>query len=301
MNGTQNLPQAQAVAHGTHEFGDQLARVRSDDRHAEDAVAAGGRDHFDEAAGLTFGDGPIKIVDSVACHVDGQALRQRLGLGQANAGDLGVGEHGPWYDRVIDAEFPEATEQRVHRAIPALVTGGMSQLIRPRDVAAGKDVRVRRLQILVDGDGSVRLQFDAEFLQPKACRHGAAAGRHEDPIERDLDGGGIARIRHRRAVQDRPVAAFCELDRAMLQQHANAFGLEAPRDRRRNLGILPREEPGLHLDERDLAAESSKCLRHLATDGPTAQDEQPAGQSRQVPERVRRQWVDRVQSRDRRQ
>ena len=84
-----------AVLHRGHVFGDQLAGVLADDRRAEDAVAAGGGQHLDEAPRPRLGDRAVEVVEAVARHLDGDALRARLVLVQPDARDLGIGERAP--------------------------------------------------------------------------------------------------------------------------------------------------------------------------------------------------------------
>src|SRR5579885_1895416 len=61
MDGAEELVEADALAHGQHEFGDQLAGLGADDRGAEHAVAARRGEHFDESLGLALGDGAVAL------------------------------------------------------------------------------------------------------------------------------------------------------------------------------------------------------------------------------------------------
>jgi hypothetical protein len=74
VDGAQDLVQAQAVLHGQHVFGQQVAGVHADDGDAQDAVLARHGEHLDEAVGGAVGDGAVQVVDAVARDLEGDAL-----------------------------------------------------------------------------------------------------------------------------------------------------------------------------------------------------------------------------------
>ena len=113
-------------------------------------------EHLDEAVGLAVGDGTVQVVDAVAVHVVGDVLRAGFLLAQAHPRDFRVGEGGPGHDAVVHPELAEGAEQRVHRRVPGHVRRRVRELEGPGHVAAGVDVRVVRLQVLVDLDAPCR-------------------------------------------------------------------------------------------------------------------------------------------------
>ena len=125
MNGIQHLFQAEVIAHGIHEFRDQIAGMRADYGDAQYSVASMRSNHLDKPRCFTVGNRAVKIIDVVLCHFDIEALCARFGLGQANSRNLGVGENCPGDDSIVDGEFFELAEQCIHCAIPALMPGCM--------------------------------------------------------------------------------------------------------------------------------------------------------------------------------
>ena len=141
--------------------------------------------HLDHAVRLAVGDGAVEIVDAVGRDLVGDALLLRLGLVQADARDLRIGEGRPGNHRVVGAELLEPAEQRVHRRVPGLVRGGVRELERAGDVAAGVDVRVDGLQELVGLHGALLGRADAELLQPVAGGVRDAPDGAQQLVERD--------------------------------------------------------------------------------------------------------------------
>ena len=62
VDGAEDLVQPQAVAHGQHVLGNQIAGVFADDGRAQDAVLAGHCEHLDEAVRLAVGNGAIEFL-----------------------------------------------------------------------------------------------------------------------------------------------------------------------------------------------------------------------------------------------
>ena len=80
MDGGENLVQAEAVFHGQHVFGQQVAGVFADDGRAEDLVLARYREHLDETVRGAVGDGAVELVEAVACQLERNALFPGFGL-----------------------------------------------------------------------------------------------------------------------------------------------------------------------------------------------------------------------------
>ena len=104
VDGREYFVQPQAVPHGQHILGQQVTRMRADNRHAQNSVFAGHRQHLDGTARLAVGDGPVQVVDTVVGYLTCNALLLRLLLVQANSGHLGVDEGGPRNHRIIRLE-----------------------------------------------------------------------------------------------------------------------------------------------------------------------------------------------------
>ena len=140
---------------------------------------------FTRPSRLAVGDRAVEIVDAVGRDLVGDALLLRLGLVQAHARDFRVGERRPRNHRVVDAEFPEAAEERVHGAVPRHVRRGVRELVRARDVAARVDVGIGRLQEFVDVDGALLRRADAQLLEAVALDVRDAPDGAEDLVAGD--------------------------------------------------------------------------------------------------------------------
>ena len=73
VDGAEDLVQPQLVFHGKNEFGNQIAGVLSNNSGAEDPIAAGRREDFDEATRVAVGNRPIEFADVVARDLVGDA------------------------------------------------------------------------------------------------------------------------------------------------------------------------------------------------------------------------------------
>ena len=138
------------------------------------------------------------------------------------------------------------------------------------------------MQLFIHANGLVRVQFNAQRFQAKAGAIGHPAQRAKDLVKFDRD--GLAGV-----FTDEPPAAvfFYDLARPMPGADIHPFLLKTPLDQPADVGIFPREEPRLHLDLGDPAAEPLKGLRQFTADRPTAQRQQALRQFAQLPEIVR--------------
>ena len=175
MNGAEYFVQSKAVFHRGDVFDQQIARVFPGDGAAEYFVAAWRRDDFHQAVRFAVGDGTIQVVDAVGVHLVGNFPFLRFRLVDTDTRDFRVGEGAPRHHRIIDLEFLEAAEQRIHRAKPRHVRGGMRELVGAGDIAAGENIGVDGFQILVDFHHALRR--DAECLQAVAFEVGHTAHR----------------------------------------------------------------------------------------------------------------------------
>src|SRR5439155_6863505 len=101
--------------------------------------------------------------------------RDRVGLGDADHADLGVGEDGPRNDAMIDAlELRSRGRERVPRDDASIVrTDGSCLLVAVlcSDHVAGRpDVLDRRAQKGVDDDVAATVDGDADVLEAEVIR-----------------------------------------------------------------------------------------------------------------------------------
>src|SRR5262249_56211755 len=80
------------------------------------------------------------------------AARSRLGLGQADMGELGVGESHARDD--VRVHLHRQAKQRVPDDETSVIVGEMRELAAARNVADGIDAPVRGLEPLVDYDAA---------------------------------------------------------------------------------------------------------------------------------------------------
>ena len=111
----------------------------ADDGGAEDPALAVG-DDLDVAAGLALGLGAVVLVERPAQHPDAPCGAARLVLGEADMGELGVGE-GHARDQVV-VGLRRQPEQRVPDDKAGVIVGGVGELRPAGDVADGVDAAV---------------------------------------------------------------------------------------------------------------------------------------------------------------
>ena len=109
----------------------------------------------------------------------------RIGLGQADAAVLRIGEAAVGDDRVVQRAVrrPEG----VLRGDPSLVGRALHEHHPPGHVAGGPDVRHRRAQRLVDGHVSPR-GLDAGGVEPQVLEIAGPPHRQDDGVGQGLEG-----------------------------------------------------------------------------------------------------------------
>ena len=185
MDGSEDLVQPQAVAHGQHVFGQQITGVYAHDGAAQYLVFSRHGEHLHEAVGFAVGNGPVQVIQGVFHHLIGNAFLFRLLLVEPNPGDFGVDERGPRNHRIIGLELLEGAKERVYRRVPGLVRRRVGELERPRHIACGQDVGVNGFQVLVGGHCAVGRY--AQLLQPIARKAGHTAHRAQQRVKLDAD------------------------------------------------------------------------------------------------------------------
>ena len=221
-----------ARLHERDEDVDQLAGLRADDGRADDALGLRIDQDFHDARGLVDLDGARDVPEGQGGDFEGDALLARLSLGQSDACDLGVGE-----DRVRNkaaAAAPVRAPQQDVEEQPVVVPAGVRELRATDHVADGVDAG-RAGPILVVGDD------DPFFIELDSCSFAAeivgvrAAARCDQKMRAaHLLAAGQPEADLSRAARD-----ACRF-RAQLE--VDALPAEDFLERRRDLGILPRQQ-----------------------------------------------------------
>ena len=284
MNGAQNLVQPQPVPHRQHILRDQITGMRAHDGDAQDFILARHRQHLHKTVGFFIHDGTIQIIDIVPHHLVRHILRLRVRLAQPHPRHFRIGEGCPGNDRIIHPEFLEGAEQPVHRRIPGLMRRHMRKLVRPRHIAASKNVgEIRHPQILIHFQRAILVQFNAEFLQPQRIDIRRAPHRHQNFI-------AVHFYRFAILLADHHLVLRVQIHRHHLvaREHANTFPQEFLRHHCGNVFIFAEQDARQHFNLRHFHPQPRKCLAQFATDGTTTQHHQPARFFPQIPHRVRR-------------
>ncbi len=253
--------------HRQHVFGDQVTCMVADDRRSEHAIAARYRQDLHEAVGLAVGDRPVKVVDAV----NGDHMRNLFLAGfllvETDAGDFRISERCPRNHPVISLEAAEPAEQSIHRRIPGLVRGRVRELVRSGHVAAGEDVRVERLQVIIGLDRALLRDPDSEFLEPVAAGVRDAPDRNQHLIELDLD-----RLALTLGDQSPRSVGIFEAHRLVAEPHVDSLAAEALEYMLRDFGVLAQHQARQHFDLGDPAAEARERLRQFTADRPAAEN-----------------------------
>ena len=252
--------------------------MRGDDRRAEQAPAPGVDVRLREALGVAIQHGPIDIVERDPERDDAVALRGGIDGRDADVRNLGRRERAPRDDERRGSLAPE--EQGVLDRDARHGVGGMRELVGRADVAGGKHLAVRSLQVLVDGDAGA-VEGNARAIEPEPFDVRGAPRGQKDRVCRD-------RLGARPAVERDDGARLVSLD--TLQRRAEAQGdalaFEDGREHRGRLGVFARQELRLTTDDGDAAAEARERLRHFAPDGAGADHDESRWKLREREERL---------------
>ena len=147
------------------------------------------------------------------------------------------------------------------------------------DVARGVDVRLRRLEVLVDGDAPARVEREAGLVEPEGLRVAGAARRVEDLV--DLE--DLAALE-----RDAQRPARHALDRfdGVAQHDLVPAALERRLHAGRHLAVEPAEQVAATLDDDDGRAERREQAGVLAADDAAAHDGQRGRDAIEVEDRV---------------
>ncbi len=154
----------------------------------------------------------------------------------------------------------------------------MGELVRAGDIAAGVDVRIERLQIVVRLYRARSGERDAELFKPVARRVRDAPERAEQCIELEAHLAAVVLTDER--------AAGLYADGAMRGTHVDAFGGEALAHQLGRIRVLARQQPRQHFDLGYVRAKAREGLRQLTADRAAPEHDEPARQLAQFPHRV---------------
>ena len=154
-----------------HAFGDQFARVRSDDCGTQQ-LAVRLRDELGQALGLAFGMRTVDVGERKRIHAMRDAGFPRLRLGQADARELRIGVRAPRHDR--RGPRPFHLEDRLAEHDAGVMLGDVCELMASGDVADDVDARIRGRQSVRENDVSLR-DVDTRRVETEILHVGLAA------------------------------------------------------------------------------------------------------------------------------
>jgi hypothetical protein len=149
VNSAEYLFEAEVVFHRQHKFGQQVAGMLANNSYTENAITAWRTEHLDKPECPFIRNSAVQVFQAVARDLEFNAALVCFRLGQADPGNLWMGERSPWNYRVIHLETLEAAKQCIDRRIPRLVGGDMRKLIWPGYISTRIDVGIERLQPLI--------------------------------------------------------------------------------------------------------------------------------------------------------
>ena len=185
VHGAQNLVQAQPVLHGQHKLRQQIARVFTDDGHAQNAVFAGHGQHLDKAIRSAVSNGAVQVVDAVLGDFIGNVLLLGVLLVESHARHLRLNESGDRHHPIVHLELPESAKQCVHNRVPGHMGSGVGQLVGAGHVTCCIDIGVQRLQVVVHRHRALRRntqRFQTIPLQAGDTSHGTQQGVKLDAL-----------------------------------------------------------------------------------------------------------------------
>src|SRR6266568_1292545 len=229
------------------EFADQVARVRTDNRRAEEDLGVGVGEELHEAVVLARREGAADRRERHPADAHLTPLGGRLRLLHPDRGDFGVREDGGGHRAIVDLDGMAGDHLRRDEAF-------LRRLVREErradHVADREDVRIRRPQLPVHLDVSPRPDLDAAFVGRQIVRVRATSDGHEDQVR----AAGDQPIR-RDDVDDRLVLVHPPAARLRLHVDLDAELLQAPRDDANRVEVRPRQDLVHDLDHDDAAAE----------------------------------------------
>jgi len=278
------------MPHGERKLAQHVTGAGAGNRHPQNSVLARNRQDLDEPFVGIVGDGTVEFGEVVARDLVCDALFARLGLAQADVGDLGIGVDDRREHCRVRLPGLEAAEQRVHRRKPGVLARCVRELQAPDDVPGSVNGRHARPQPAVDHEPAVFKK--AEVFQAIAAGAWPAADRDEDAVEGELP--SIRQMREpRRAVAGKRADGDAGNDRYPVRSERGAHHFAG-------VFVLAGNKPWQGFDDGRLASEPGEALRKLAANGTAAEDKQASRPLGQSPQRFGGQRFDVRQARYRR-
>src|SRR6266568_6977884 len=247
VHGQRDVRHGRSHLNRESELADQVARVRADDRRAEQDLGVHVREELHEALVLSRRQGAADRGEGDATDADLAALRGGLGFLHPHGGNLGIREDRRGHRPVVDLDRVARDHLRGDESL-------LGRLVREEwradHVADGEHVRVRRPELGIDLDVPLGRKLDARFVRMKLVRVWATADGDQD---------------HVRAPGDEPFRGHDVHDRlAFLLPPSACLGLrvdfdpeflQSAADDSHRFRVGPRQELVQNLDHDDAATE----------------------------------------------
>ncbi len=265
---------------------------------APEEPSARAGDQLDGPAGLPVGDRPVQLRQVVPEDLHPVAVSlPGLPLVEPDAGELRLGVDRPRDGRVV--HLRAEGEERVPDHGPGLVVGDVGEEGAADHVAGGVDAVPARAEAAVHLDPLAPVEHP-RGVEPQPLDVGPSAGGHEELLGRQgppapVPGGrparaprsslpagasrpGAVRARGLHRHPPRP-AVPVDRDGPRAGQHPHALLLQDVGERRRELGVLPGQDPVLRLHQRHLHAEPGVGLGELHPHGSGPEDHRRSGEA----------------------
>lgn len=254
-------------------FGDQFRGVGSNRLGAQQPIGRGIGDPLDEAAGMSGSQRFAEVGKGEFADFNRPILFFRLGFGEADTADFGIGEDTGRHEGV---ESGSAFCEEIFGDDDALASGGVRELWSAIDVADREDGGRPGSPLGIDRNMSGRCGLDADSGEIEFSGHRSPSDgdQHEfggDGLIAGLAGDSFVAgrdVRQGRAGQDP--------DLQFLFENLTQF----PAD----ILIEDQENIGQHFDEGDLHPESGEQAGEFASDDAAAEDDHRGGQPGEIEE-----------------
>src|SRR2546426_2750505 len=251
------------------EFADQVARIRTDNRRAEEDLRVGVGDEFHEAVVLAGRQRPADRRERDLPDPRSPGLRGRLRFLQADRGDLGVREDCGGHR--VDVQLDRMTRDHFGRR-DAFLRRLVREERRANHIPDCEDVRVRRAQLAIHLDVSTRTELHAGDFRMEIVRVRSAAHGDEDRVRPSRDQSFRGHDVH-----DVRALVLAPATRLGLHVDLHAELLQVPRDDANRLRVGPREELLHDLGDDNATAELRVEHPELEAGNPAADDREVLG------------------------
>ena len=250
---------------------DQVARVHADDARADDATGDFVEDQLGESLGTANADRPARCGPWELADADLQALGLRLGLGDADPRDFGIGVG----DRRNHPRGPFTLFARRDFCRELALVRGLVREHRIADqVADREDVRHVRAHLPVHRNETALADVDASLCRVELAAVRRAAYCDQHAVEHGRRNGfaflAIDSFERRR----QSFLRCLDLRDFRLQMDRDALLLHAVGKRLHQVRIGTRHQLVHQLDDGHFAAECAVHRRHFQADDAAADDQQ---------------------------